>query len=25
LAGKVVLENQGMQCFTHDNGKFIKL
>ena len=25
LAGKVVLKNQGMQCFAHDNGKFIKL
>ena len=25
LAGKVVLENEGEQCFTHENGKLIKL
>jgi len=25
LAGKVVLENKGEQCFTYDNGHFIKL
>jgi len=25
LAGKVILENKGNQCFTHENGKFIKL